>query len=320
MLDPRVKLRHLRALVSLDRHRSVLASANELSRTPSAVSKALGELEAIVGQRLFERSRRGLLPTPAGEALKAQVQRSLGLLGDALDQARGQTLPLADCVTLGVLPTAAAMLAPGALMRFHSLYPDTLLRVIEGTNVELLGRLRRREIDLVIGRLPDAALLFDLSFEPLYEETLVVAAAAGHPLAGTAGLSMQQLGDYPVVLPDHDTILRKSLDPFLIAQGMPRPPRCFETLSVEFARALVLDSAAVWFCAPGVVMPDLQRQQMALLDLPLDLTRRPVGVSVRADMPPAPAVAELTELLRAQARRLRAQPSNPGPAAGDALC
>jgi LysR family pca operon transcriptional activator len=327
MLDARLKLRHLQALVSLSARGSVLASADELSRTPSAVSKALAELEAIVGERLFTRTRRGLLPTPVGERLLGEVQRGLGVLGDALDQACGRTRAAgAPVVTLGVLPTAASAIAPGAVCEFQALHPDTRVRVIEGTNVELLERLRQRELDVVIGRLADTALMFDLSFEPLYDEPLIAVAAPTHPLAqahrvrpagrarrraGPAAapgprLTLRQVAAYPVVLPDAGTIVRANLDPVLLAGGVLRPPRLIETVSVPFARQLVATSEVVWFCMPGVVMQDLAGGQLVALDLDLGATRRSVGLSLRADMRPGTAAAEMADLLRAQARRVRA--------------
>jgi LysR family pca operon transcriptional activator len=104
MLDSRFKLRHLQALVAVSRLRSVQASAHALSRTPSAVSKSVTELEAILGARLFERTRRGLLPTPAAERLLRQVHRGLAILGDAMDEAAGgEAAHGTPTVTIGVL-------------------------------------------------------------------------------------------------------------------------------------------------------------------------------------------------------------------------
>lgn len=307
MLDARLKLRHLQALVTLRARGSVLASANELARTPSAVSKSLAELETIVGTRLFERTRRGLVPTDAGVRLLEQVQRGLGVLGDAMDQVSGRSAGAGPpAVTMGVLPTAASALAPGAVQAFRQLYPDALVRVVEGTNIELLERLRRRGLDVVIGRLADAALMFDLSFEPLYEEPLALVAACGHPLAGLRGLTLKQACAYTVIVPDAGTIVRATLDPCLIGGGVAQPPRTIETLSGAFARQLVAQGEVVWFCAPGVVMQDLAEGRFVELDVDLAATRRAVGLSVRSDAPLSPAAAEMAELLRVQARRLRA--------------
>lgn len=306
MLDRRLKMRHFQALVTVNTLRSVQASAQELSRTPSAVSKSLGEIEAIVGIRLFDRTRRGLLPTPAAERLLAQITRGLTLLGDALDEASGSTATGGTpTVTMGVLPTAAMTLAPGAVMHFQVAHPDSIVRVVEGTNLDLLTRLRRRELDFVVGRLAESSMMFDLSFEPLYEEPLVLVAVQGHVLQGVQSLSLTRIFAHPVILPPAETIIRATLDPVLAAGGRNSPARTIETLSDALARCLVAQSDAVWFCAPGVVASDLAEGRFVVLDLDLGATRRAVGLSARSDAPMSPLAAEMADLLRAQARQVR---------------
>jgi LysR family transcriptional regulator, pca operon transcriptional activator len=306
LLDPRLKLRHLQALLAIDEERTVQGSAEALARTPSAVSKSLSELEAIVGQRLFDRTRRGLLPTQAGERLLGQVRRGLSLLGEAIEHTAGRVAGTGPVtVTMGVLPTAASTLAPSAVEQFQARHPESVVSVEQGTNIELLAKLRRRELDLVIGRLADAPLMFDLSFEPLYEEPLVLIAVKGHPLDGVRAPSMSKVFAYPVILPERDTIIRDTLEPVLIAAGLRTPPRSIETLSSAFASQLVIQSHAVWFCAPGVVARELADGRCVALDVDLGPTRRSVGLSARGDAPLSPAAAEMAELLRLQARRMR---------------
>ena len=179
------------------------------------------------------------------------------------------------------------------------------MSVEQGTNIDLLAKLRRRELDLVIGRLADAPLMFDLSFEPLYEEPLVLIAAKGHPLDSVRAPSMSKVFAYPVILPERDTIIRATLEPVLIAAGLRTPPRAIETLSSAFASQLVIQSQAVWFCAPGVVARELADGRCVALDIDLGPTRRAVGLSARGDAPLSPAAAEMAELLRLQARRMR---------------
>lgn len=306
MLDPRFKLRHLQALVTVSRLRSVQASAQALSRTPSAVSKSIAELEAVLGTALFERTRRGLLPTLPAERLLRQVHRGLAILGDALDEAAGGVARSGSpMVTFGVLPTAASTLAAEAVLRFHALHETAVVRVVEGTNIDLLAQLREGQLDFVVGRLAEASMMFDLSFEPLYEESLVLVAGRGHALQDVRRLSLAQVCAHAVILPQANTSIRATLEPVLIAGGQRQPPRTIETLSDALARYLVAQGDAVWFCAPGVVASDLADRRFVVLDLDLSATRRAVGLSARGDTPLTPAAVELAELLRMQARRLR---------------
>src|SRR5664279_2637740 len=70
MLEPR----RLLILAAAVREGSLTAAAHSLGITPSAVSQALGALEAQVGQPLLVRNARGVSPTPAGEMLAAHAE------------------------------------------------------------------------------------------------------------------------------------------------------------------------------------------------------------------------------------------------------
>lgn len=310
MLDPRLKLRHLQALVTLSRLRSVQASAEALARTPSALSKSLAELEALVGTRLFTRHRAGLEPTEAGQNLLREAHRSLAGLEEALDAAAGRR-PAAHGETLriGVLPTAAATLLPPAVLRLLALHPGTQVQVHAGVNQGLLALLRERQLDLVLGRLATPARMLDLSFEPLYEEPLILVGRSGHPLMATASSqakTLAQLTLYPVVLPDAATEIRQVLDQYLVGAGLARLPQVVTTVSDTFARALVLHSDALWFCSIGVVAQELESGQLVAVPLDLSSTRAAVGLSVLAEGRLSLVALDMLELLRQQARRMRA--------------
>ena len=82
-LDSHLSLRHLNLLVAIAREGSLLAAAQAVGLTQSAVTKALQEAEAVVGERLFDRTNRGALPTQAGEVLLAHARLVLTQLRHA---------------------------------------------------------------------------------------------------------------------------------------------------------------------------------------------------------------------------------------------
>src|SRR5262249_15126367 len=65
----RLKLRDLRLLDAVVRSKSMARAASQLDLTQPAVSKAISELEHMLGVRLLDRSRQGIEPTPHGRAL-----------------------------------------------------------------------------------------------------------------------------------------------------------------------------------------------------------------------------------------------------------
>ncbi|TFW19520.1 LysR family transcriptional regulator [Duganella callida] len=79
---------YLDAFIAAADEGSFSAAARRLGITPAAVSKSVGQLEARLGVRLFQRSTRSLALTTDGERLYAQVRLPWGEIGDALTDLR----------------------------------------------------------------------------------------------------------------------------------------------------------------------------------------------------------------------------------------
>src|SRR5215203_683355 len=69
----------LRAFVAVAETAGMTAAANLLNVTQAAVSQQIKRLEEAFGAELFERQRRGLRLTAAGERLFAKAKRMLAL-------------------------------------------------------------------------------------------------------------------------------------------------------------------------------------------------------------------------------------------------
>lgn len=78
----------LSAFEAVARRRSFALAAAELHLTPSAVSHQVARLESFLGVRLFDRTTRGVVLSPAGEAYLRRVSGALGAIGVATDDVR----------------------------------------------------------------------------------------------------------------------------------------------------------------------------------------------------------------------------------------
>lgn len=79
---------YLDAFIATADEGSFSAAARRLGLTPAAVSKSVGQLEARLGVRLFQRSTRSLALTTDGERLHGQVRLPWSEIGDALTDLR----------------------------------------------------------------------------------------------------------------------------------------------------------------------------------------------------------------------------------------
>jgi len=177
----RPSIRQLEYSVSLAEHRHFGRAARACAVTQPALSAQIQLLEEGLGVRLFERSRRGVFLTRAGEAVIARARDALRSLDDLVGAADELREPLAAPLHLGVIPTVAPYLLPAWLKQIRVAHPTLRLLLHEDQTDRIVERLRHGELDLLLLALPVPG--DDLEAFELFEEPFWLAAPADHPLA-----------------------------------------------------------------------------------------------------------------------------------------
>ncbi len=117
----------LRAFEAAARHLNFTRAAEELSQTQGAISHQVRDLEARLGQRLFEREKRSLRLTEPGASYLPYVREALQQLRtgeSALRRSRSQAV-----LTVTLSPNFAAKWLMPRLSRFTEAHPDLELRL-----------------------------------------------------------------------------------------------------------------------------------------------------------------------------------------------
>ncbi|MGE5130127.1 MAG: pca operon transcription factor PcaQ [Sphingomonadaceae bacterium] len=305
MLDGRLKLRHLQCFLAVAEERSIQRAAERLAITQPAVSKTLRELEEILGAPLFRRGRRGAVPTTAAEVFLRHARASVAALEQGVDSLAQARQRGGVVLRLGLLPSVAPCFAPPAVLRFRTEMPGTLLRVASGPNALLLAQLQHRELDVALTRLSDPEHMTGLTFEHLYADALALAVHPDHPLLREREPGLERALRYPAIVATPGTTLRQSAESLVAAHGLALPEDRVETLSVSFARALTRTGDMVWFAPIGAIEIDLSAGLLARVPLSTTGTEEPIGLALRADAAPGPALQVLIGAIRAEAARWR---------------
>lgn len=144
MLDPEL----LRAFITVAETRGFTSAGRTLNRTQSAVSLQIKRLEEQVGEPLFRRTSRRVVPTRAAEVLLPYARRILHLQDEAADavgsQARGRSL------RLGITEEQALAYLPDVIPGFSRRYPGVRLNVVCDLSTRLLERMDEGELDLAL--------------------------------------------------------------------------------------------------------------------------------------------------------------------------
>lgn len=227
----RLRMRQVALLLAIGRLRTLRAAATHLGLTQPAATKMLQELESTLGQALFARVGRGLQLTEAGRCVLAYFE---GLEGhfEAMTRELGErALGAAGKLCIGSIMAASPALLSLALIRLKSLYPLLTVDITVDTSDRLIDRLRRGDLDLVIGRVPDGAHE-EFNFMPIAEEALSVVASPTHPLAKSVRLSLAQLLAFPWILQPRGSPMREVLEQELRHHRCQPPRGLIETSSI----------------------------------------------------------------------------------------
>jgi DNA-binding transcriptional LysR family regulator len=203
-----MELRQLQYFVAVVRHGGFTAAADALWLTQSALSQQIRRLEAEVGVALLRRGSRGVVPTPAGEALLARAETILAEAAAAraeLDEHAGATR---GRVRVAATPGDAVSL-PAALAAFHRAHPALQLALRHAGAGEVADLAARGEVDVGVAALPGDPPA-GATVAATLAEPLRVLLPPGDPLGG-GPLRLEQLRDRPFILGEPGGALRETV-------------------------------------------------------------------------------------------------------------
>src|SRR5688572_33462378 len=196
-----VTLRQLQYAVAVAEARSFRRAADSCHVSQPSLSAQIAELESALGLRLFERDRKRVLLTAAGEALCARARAVLLEVDDMLQAVRTHADPLAGTLRIGVIPTIGPYLLPEIDPALRAAFPRLQLVWVEDKTEALVQQVQRGELDAALLALE--AELHDLEHATIGRDRFLLAAAAGHALARARGpVRLAPLPGEPLPLPD----------------------------------------------------------------------------------------------------------------------
>jgi DNA-binding transcriptional LysR family regulator len=278
----RLRLRDLHVFFAVVRSGSMAKAASHLRVTQPSVSKAIGDLEAALGVRLFDRSPQGVRPTMYGDALIKcgsavfdELRLGVRSIEFLADPTRGE-------LRIGCAESLSAAILPPIIERFAQRYPHVVLNVdAVVTGTPEIPTLRDRTLDLVLARMrPLAELDFpeDLNVEVLFDDRLAFAVGTQSRWAGRRKIELAELADERWILPAVETWSYRMLADAFQQAGMDVPKHSLRTLSVHLRTNLLASGHFITVLPRSVLQ--LHAKRFSLKALPIDMPGRPWPVAV----------------------------------------
>jgi len=296
----RIRLRDLHILLAVVQSKSLAKAAEQLAISRPVVSRAIADLEHVLGVRLLERDRHGAEPTVYGAALLKRGTAIFDELRGSVKDIEFLSDPTAGDVRIGSSPPLSASFVAAIVERLCDRHPRITFQIKVSETRWLLPDLIERSIDLSIVRTYRARVPDELNFEALYDDPFVVTVGAQSPWARRRKIELAELADEWWAMPPSDSDPGSFFAEIFRAKGLDYPR----------VKVVSLMGVSISLLATGrfvTILPVLRfpAKPPALRELPIELPSvGPVGIARLRNRPLSPAAQLFVDAAREVAKPL----------------
>lgn len=295
--------RQIELFLAIAERLNVGEAAEAKNITQPGLSKSMHRLQQEVGARLYHRRGRGIELTEAGRALYRHGKLIESQMAEAQAEMAGIASGALGHVRIGAGPSWLSRLLPDSIATIMARHPRIRFSVRGGFADQLIWQLRRGELDVVIGALPDNRIDPDLHFVRLTRDILQVVARAGHPLLARAQRDLADYAGQRWLLPGRNELVRQRLVQAFRARGLPEPVVVVEVDSLSMILATLRLTDCLAMTTSQLLRQEEGRGIVAVDHAELRFNRE-AGLVRSRHLEPSPALRLLTtELRRIAARR-----------------
>src|SRR5215831_6608247 len=288
-------LRQLQYVVAVAELMSFRRAAERCNVSQPSLSAQVAEIEAALGVPLFERDRRGVLVTPAGQELIARARRVLVEADDLSESANRFVDPLTGTLRIGVIPTIAPYLLPHIVPALRKTYPQLTFVWIEDKTDTLVRSVGQGNLDGALLALESN--IGDLERVEIAVDPFLLATAKDHPLSrSTAPVPRNRLRGERILLLDDGHCFRDQVLEY--CSGSKVEELGFRATSLPTLSQMVASGAGLTLL-PSIAIPtETQRSRLTVRPFSPPVPFRTIVLGWRRRSALADTLRNIAETLR----------------------
>ena len=259
-----MELAHSRALIAVSELGSFSKAGERLHLSPPAVFAQIHQLEAELGEKLYERAGRKLVLTPAGRLAMEYCRRLLLVNDEAVAAVRQLNAVKRGSLYLGCGPHLSVSIIPHLLRAYIAEHPNVELRLITGSDQALFEDLYARKVDILLMNLPVDEP--DLVQDPLWRYEMVFVVPPDDPAANQGAISAAELSARPFILYQRSVVIESAIRQFCVAVGF-EPKVVMQNDQADSIKELVKLGLGVSLLPLWSVSDDVRRGTLRTLRL-----------------------------------------------------
>jgi len=206
-----LSFRDLQCVIAICDNGTISKAADACAITQPSLSERVKRIESMLGVELFERNKRSLRTTAAGDALAVKARELLDGVGKIDEALAASHQPLTGTLKVGIISTLGPYLMPYILPQLRRQYPKLELIIHEDLTEALMTTLKSGSLDIVIAAAPLHTL--NIKEIPLFHEPFCLAISKSHKMAEQVSISAADLdGKDMVLLQDGHCLSDQALD------------------------------------------------------------------------------------------------------------
>lgn len=259
---------------------SLTAAARDCNLVLPAASRRIRDLEASIGERLFERHSRGVRPTPAGRAFVkhglVMLQEMDLLMQDLIDLRKG----VVRHIRFTSSTAAINQFLPPLLAHYSQINPHIQVDLDEQVSEVVVANLRDGRSD--IGAYVEGPDDHSLDTRDFRQDQLVLILPAGHRLAGRAAIAFVDTLDEPWITLTAGAALLIKQQQAALAYGQPFKLR-MQVRSFDAVANMVASGLGVAMLPKAAALPMIKIMKLAWRPLSDEWARRQLKIAIRSD-------------------------------------
>jgi LysR family transcriptional regulator, low CO2-responsive transcriptional regulator len=229
-VPPDFTVHQLKVFRTVVQYLSYTRAAEALYLSQPAVAQQVKSLEQMLGLRLFARSGRGIVLTPAGQEFLILVDQLLTRLTETAPVVHEIHTLKRGSVMIGASISAGTYVVPPLLGSFHSLYPRIHLTLLVGHRHSIEEDLLTYKLDLGVMGFIERHERFEVEVLRPYE--LLMVASPSHRLASRSTIPLRDLQEETLLMRERESVTRLATE-LQFAQAEVPIPASLELGNIE---------------------------------------------------------------------------------------
>jgi LysR family transcriptional regulator of gallate degradation len=293
-LAARISKSQIRSLIAIVENGSFAQAARAVEVSQTSLQRAARDLERTLRVSLYAQAASGIIATPAAAVFARKIKLALREIEYGFDEVQAARGSVGGSIDIGAMLLAGSEAIASVIDEFARTYPNAHVRMLNGNADDMFRCLRAGDVDMVIGLLKEQASE-GLVHRALVETSYVIVGRRGHPLAGNAGVTLDDLANYDWIVGTPGAIRRSHFD--RLFAGRRAPSARIATCSLPTVRLLMAQSNRLTLLT-SYELSAYDDDSLAAIPYGPDLPLPWMGLTMREGWLPTRLQSEFIELIQ----------------------